>query len=117
MKPAIPSKLLAALVLAACASRAFAQEEAGDAPGFSFAAAYTGDFRRNTTGGLTVGDAYSHAADFGATWTTDGLFSAARMTTNLAVMYMGGKGISGEVVGDAQGINNIEADQGWYLYE
>ena len=39
------------------------------------------------------------------------------MTTNLAVMHLGGEGISGEVVGDCQGINNIEADQGWYLYE
>src|SRR5688572_33415953 len=39
------------------------------------------------------------------------------MRTNLAAMDMGGKGISGEVVGDAQGISNIEADDGWYLYE
>lgn len=116
MTPAVSPKLLAALALAACASNAFAQE-VEDAPGLSFAAAYTGDFRRNTTGGLAVDDAYSQGADFGVTWTTDGLFSAARMTTNLSVMYLGGKGISGEVVGDAQGLNNIEADQGWYLYE
>lgn len=109
-------KLLSALVLAACAPGAFAQD-AEDVPALSFNAAYTGDFRRNTTGGMSVDHAYAHAADFGVTWTTDGLFSAARMTTNLAVMYMGGKGITGEVVGDAQGINNIEADQGWYLYE
>jgi porin len=116
MPQATSSKLLPALLLGVCASGVTAQE-AEDAPGLSFSAAYTGDLRRNTTGGLAVDDAYAQAADFGVTWTTDGLLSAARMTTNLAVMYLGGKGISGEVVGDAQGINNIEADQGWYLYE
>jgi porin len=32
-------------------------------------------------------------------------------------MYIGGDGISSEYVGDLQGINNIEADAGWRLYE
>jgi porin len=32
-------------------------------------------------------------------------------------MYLGGDAISGEFVGDLQGINNIEAPSGWRLYE
>ena len=32
-------------------------------------------------------------------------------------MYLGGEGISGELVGDLQGVNNIEAPSGWRLYE
>jgi porin len=117
MSPATSIRSLPVLVLGVFASPAFAQDEVGGEPALSFNAAYTGDLRRNTTGGLAVGDAWSNALDLGATWTTDGLFSAATMTTNLSVMYLGGKGVSGELVGDAQGINNLEADKGWYLYE
>jgi porin len=117
MTRGISPKFLTVLLLGASASSALSRDAAADVPALSFNASYSGDFRRNTTGGLAVDDAYSHAADFGATWTTDGLFSAARMTTNFAVVYLGGKGISGEVVGDAQGLSNIEATRGWYLYE
>jgi porin len=113
--------LVATLAVAACAAfapRAAAQEDAVDAPpGLAFAASYTGDFRRNTSGGIAVGNAYSDSIDLGMEWSTSGLFSAATMTTSVSVMHLGGDGISGEYVGDAQGINNIEADRGWYLYE
>ena len=80
-------------------------------------AAYTGDFRRNTTGGMAVGTAYADEIDLGLTWSTDRLFPGAKITSNLAVMYLGGDAISGEFVGDLQGINNIEAPSGWRLYE
>src|SRR5690348_17492570 len=73
-------------------SSAHAQDE--DGPAFSLSAAYTGDLRRNTTGGLDVGNAYADALDLGAVWVTDGLFSGARMTTNVSVMYLGGRGIT-----------------------
>ena len=39
------------------------------------------------------------------------------MTTSVSVMHLGGGDLSGTYVGDAQGVNNIEADEGWYLYE
>jgi porin len=86
-------------------------------PGWYAGASYTGDFRRNTTGGLAVGDAYADSIDLGVEWISTGLFSAATLTTSVSVMHLGGQGITGEYVGDAQGINNIEADRGWYLYE
>jgi porin len=86
-------------------------------PALYVGASYTGDFRRNTTGGMAVGDAYADSFDLGFEWTATGLFSAATMTTSVSLMHLGGEGISGRYVGDAQGINNIEADHGWYLYE
>lgn len=80
-------------------------------------AAYTGDLRRNTTGGLEVGTAYAHELDLGLSWSTDRLVPGAKLTSSLAVMYLGGDGISGQYVGDLQGINNLEAPAGWRLYE
>ena len=76
---------------------------------------YTGDLRRNTTGGLAVGTAYSDVFDLGVSWRTSAF--GAGITTNLAVMYTGGDGISAELVGDLQGLNGIEAAPGWKLYE
>jgi porin len=103
-------------LLVVLAPTANAQEAAAQ-PALSLSAAYTGDLRRNTTGGLEVGTAYSDAVDLGLTWVADGLFSNARMTTSLSVMYLGGDDISGEYVGDLQGVNNLEASNGWRLYE
>ena len=106
----------AASMLAVLASVADAQESE-DGPSFSLSAAYTGDLRRNTTGGLAVGTAYTDAVDLGLVWINDGLFPGARMTTNLSVMHLAGKGISEHYLGDLQGVNNLEGPQGWKLYE
>ncbi len=103
-------------LLTATAPVANAQEEEAG-PSFSLNAAYTGDLRRNTTGGLEVGTAYSDAVDLGLVWVADGLFANARMTTSLSVMYLGGDDFSGHYVGDLQGVNNLEASNGWRLYE
>jgi porin len=104
-----------ALLGLAALSRA-AQAEDGDA-GLSVSFGYTGDLRRNASGGLAVGNAYSDLLDLGATWTSDKLFSDSRFTTNLSVMHVGGDEISGEFVGDLHGVNNIEAPDAWHLYE
>ena len=88
-----------------------------DCPGFALGATYSGDLRRNTTGGMKTGTAYDQMLTLGAAWRNDTLFSEASISANVAVMYMGGHGISGEYVGDLQGLNNIEADEGWILYE
>jgi porin len=103
-------------LLAAIAPAANSQE-AEQGPSFSLSAAYTGDMRRNTTGGLQTGNAYSDAVDLGLEWVADGLFSNARMTTSLSVMYLGGDDFTGQYVGDLQGVNNLEASNGWRLYE
>src|SRR5687767_13729245 len=86
-------------------------------PSLAFNAAYTGDLRRNTTGGLELGTAYSDAVDLGLVWVTDSLVPGTHMTANLSVMYLGGDDFSSEYAGDWQGINNLEALNGWKLYE
>ena len=111
-----PAARLPWMALAIFAPGAQAQESR-EGPAFSLSAAYTGDLRRNTTGGLEVGTAYADAIDLGLTWVTDGLFANARMTANLSVMYLGGADISGEYLGDFQGVSNLEAGNGWKLYE
>jgi porin len=108
---------LAALGRAAHAQESAAESAADEGTGLSLSVGYTGDLRRNTTGGLAVGNAYSHLLDLGATWSSNSLFSDARFTTNLSVMHVGGGEISGEFVGDLHGVNNIEAPDAWHLYE
>ena len=105
------------LGLAALGNAARAQDAAEEDTGLSVSLGYTGDLRRNTTGGVAVGTAYSDLLDLGASWTTNSLFSDTRFTTNLSVMHLGGEDISGEFVGDLHGINNIEGPDAWHLYE
>lgn len=111
MKPRLTWLLFAGLAVPCIA------QETVDGSALSLSAAYTGDLRRNTSGGMAEGSAYSDAIDLGLSWTTDRLFSGARVSGNVAVMHLGGDGISAEYVGDYQGINNIESPPGWYLYE
>ncbi len=60
-----------------------------DGPSVSLSASYSGDFRRNTSGGIRTGSSYSDSVDLGLVWVTDAIPNA-RMTTNLSVMYLGG---------------------------
>lgn len=104
------------LLLAGVALPASAQEpDSGSTLGLGVA--YTGDLRRNTTGGLAVGTAYAHALDLGLAWESDRWLPGMKISSSLAVMYLGGDAISGQFVGDLQGLNDIEAPPGWRLYE
>ena len=105
------------LGLAALGNAARAQDAAEEDTGLSLSIGYTGDWRRNTTGGMAVGTAYSDMLDMGASWTTDNLFSDTRFTTSVSVMHLGGDDISGDLIGDIHGVNNIEAPDAWHLYE
>jgi porin len=106
--------LAASLLITAFAGGAVAQD-AVENPALEVELAYTGDLRRNTTGGVAVGTAYSQAVDLGLAWHTRA--SGTRVTTNIAVMYTGGDAISAELTGDLQGVNAIEAPPHWRLYE
>ena len=101
------------LLFAGLAQCAFAQEPRSGA--LDLGLGYVGDLRRNVTGGLEVGTAYADAFDLALNWNTEAF--GTPLTASLAVMYMGGDGISGEFVGDLQALNNIEAPPGWRLYE
>ena len=105
------------LGLAALGNVARAQGGADEGTGLAVAIGYTGDMRRNTTGGLAVGNAYSDLLDLSATWATNNLFAGTRFMTNVSVMHIGGGHISGDFVGDLHGVNNIEAPDAWHLYE
>jgi porin len=105
------------LALAALGNAAARADEGGPGSGLAVSVGYTGEIRRNTTGGLEVGNAYLDLLDLGATWTTNNLFSNAHLTTNLSVMHVGGDDISGDFVGDLHGVSNIEAPDAWHLYE
>ena len=109
--------LLALAAFTGAAGSAHAQEcdVLADCPGVALYGSYSGDLRRNTTGGLATGSAYSQALALGADWSKDG--DLVRLSGSASVLYMGGEGISSAYVGDLQGINNIEGDAGWYLYE
>lgn len=100
-------------VLLAVLVPAHAQEPRSGA--LDLSVSYVGDLRRNTTGGLEVGTAYADAFDLGVNWNTEAF--GTPLTARFAVMYMGGDAISGDFVGDLQGLNNIEAPPGWRLYE
>ncbi len=112
-------KLLASAWLAAASIPVSAQDcEVGvDCPGVALNGSYAGDWRRNTSGGLATGAAYSNKLILGANWRAESLFEEARISGSASVMYMSGDAISGDYVGDLQGLNNIEADAGWYLNE
>jgi porin len=103
------------LALAALGNAARAQDAAET--GLAVSIGYTGDLRRNTTGGIAVGTAYSDMLDLGASWGTHNLFAGTGFSTSLSVMHLGGDDITGEFVGDLHGVNNIEAPDAWHLYE
>jgi porin len=116
--PAITQFLAAAcLIAAACPASAQDCEVGLDCAGVALNGTYSGDWRRNTTGGVATGSAYSNKLILGANWRADNLFEEARLSGSASVMYLSGDAISGEFVGDLQGVNNIEADAGWYLNE
>lgn len=110
-------RAVVALSLIALAAIGRARAEEAVDTGLSLSIGYTGDLRRNTTGGLDIGTAYSDMLDLGATWTSENLFSDADATFNFSVMHVGGDDISDALIGDLHGVNNIEAPDAWHLYE
>jgi porin len=86
-------------------------------PGLDVSVGYTADLRRNVQGGIATGNAVSGLLEAGLEWRSSALVPHALVTTSASVIHVGGDAISGELVGDLQGLNNIEADSGWYLYD
>ena len=109
-----------AAVLASMAAICNAQGECLDGascPAFELSAGYTADFRRNTTGGMASGNAASGLLELGALWTSDSILPGALVTTAASMIHSHGSAISGKLVGDLQGLNNIEAPVGLRMYE
>jgi porin len=109
----------AALMLAAPPVRADGAgcSDGGACPGVDVSIDYTADYRRNLHGGIATGHALSGLLNAGVEWRSASLIPGAFVTTSASLIHVGGDGVSGELVGDLQGLNNIEADKGWYLYD
>ena len=86
-------------------------------PAFELSAGYTADFRRNAAGGLATGNAASGLLQVGAQWTSDSFLPGAVVTTAASMIHSHGGAVSGNLVGDLQGLNNIEAPVGLRMYE
>jgi porin len=117
---AMVATLVAGLMLCITAPATLAQQMACEAPacpGLELSAGYTADFRRNTRGGFARGNAWSGLLEAGVAWRSDEVLPAGLLSTSASLIHVSGDGISGERVGDLQGLNNIEADSGWYLYD
>jgi porin len=87
-------------------------------PGVDVTVGYAGEWRRNLDGGLERGDAPAGLLKLGVAWRTESLLRNTFATTSASVIHIGGtRGVSGTLVGDLQGLSNIEAPPGWYLYD
>ena len=117
LAPLASASVMLALAAPMAQAQGAACAQAAACPGLDFTAGYTADFRRNTTGGLRKGNAMSGLLEAGAAWHSASLLPGAFVTTSASLIHVGGDSISGDFTGDLQGLNNIEADAGWYLYD
>lgn len=116
----VPARALVVVGLLFCALPSTAQEACAGGEtcaGLDLNLGYTVDARRNARGGLERGNAFSGLLEAGAVWRTGPLSPGVKATTSISLVHVDGDGISGDWVGDLQGLNNIEADEGWYLYD
>ena len=75
------------------------------------------DFTRVSSGGLRRTNEYLNAWSVSASIDTEGLFNWNSSQVYIDVLGTSGGDPSGDGVGDVQGINNIEADDTWKVYE
>lgn len=108
----------AAMVCAfgAAPTASFAQED-GETPTVVFEAVYTGELVENTRGGLARGDRYLDNLDVVATVDMEKAVGLDDGTLFLYGLYNNGNSLSGDLVGDAQTVSNLEAVEAIRLYE
>lgn len=96
---------------------AFAQSETTDEKSFSFHACYTGDLVSNFSGGIKTGTTYLGLANLKAGFDTEkaGWWKNGELFLNVGNTHGGEP--SAKMVGDFQGVSNIEAGDLTFLYE
>ena len=109
-----PSARLAALLLALAAG-ATAQEERPAL--LSLDLAYTGEVFSNVSGGIHQSSRYLDNIDLSVSLDGATAFGVEGLTLFAYALYDNGAAVSGDLVGDAQGVSNIEADRAVRLYE
>jgi porin len=90
---------------------------AEDEPVVRVDASYLGDVWRNTTGGLRTGSAYLGNANVAMTVDGERALGLDGMSFYFNAQSIHGRGVSSQLVGDAQAISNLEADSQLRLYE
>jgi porin len=79
--------------------------------------AYTSEVWRNIHGGLQTGSAYLGKVDLMAMIDGGPLWGIPGLRIYAHEIYVNGQPVSGELVGDSQGVSNIEALRAWRLFE
>lgn len=90
---------------------------AEDEPVATVDAVYIGDVWRNEQGGLRTGTAYLGNAEVAVAIDGERLLGIEGTSFYLDVQSIHGQSVSSRLVGDAQGVSNIEADNQLRLYE
>ncbi len=104
-------------VCATATPAAFAQSETTDEKSYSFYACYTGDMVSNFSGGIKTGTTYLGLANLKAGFDTEkaGWWKNGELFLNVGNTHGGEP--STKMVGDFQGVSNIEAGDLTFLYE
>lgn len=79
-------------------------------PPVTISALYTADLWRNTSGGLRTGSRYLDNLDLMAEVDGERAFGATGLRLYVHGLYNNGEALSGDLVGDLQGVSNIETD-------
>lgn len=87
------------------------------ADGYDFETVYTGEFWRNTSGGLSTGTRYLDNLDVTLGIDIDEAWSFGSGTLFAYALYNNGSTLSDELVGDLQVVSNIDAPEAVHLFE
>ena len=115
-----PGRAIVALTLIATLSSAIAEANCAhpDCNGIHFAAAYTGDFVRNMTGGVQSGNSYIDNVDLQLSADPGSIFGIPGLSGLVYVLHNDAADFSEKYVGDAQVVSNIDGGpDAWRLYE
>ena len=86
--------------------------------GIHFTAAYTGDFARNTTGGIQTGNSYIDDIDLQLAADRGSIFGIPGLSAFIYALHNNSADFSEKYVGDAQVVSNIDGGpDAWRLYE
>jgi porin len=87
--------------------------------GLSLHVEYTGDVWGNVSGGLNTGSAYLHLFQFGLDWNPEPLIPAWRggLFRASGIYPYANRSLTGDLIGDLNGADNIEAPSRVRLYE
>ncbi|MDP6013817.1 MAG: carbohydrate porin [Alphaproteobacteria bacterium] len=115
LRIAVTGLVLAAFSMPHALAGCFA--DSADCAGLTFDAAYTGELWANTRGGLARGEEYIDNLGINVEVDANETLGIEGGTLLLHVVGNNGAALTGDLVGDAQTVSNIEAETALRLYE